>query len=496
MTNTAKPEGALQVAVGDIVAGKYRVERMLGQGAMGVVVAAKHEELGQKVAIKLLRPEVNANDGALERFLREARAAAKLESDHVARVFDVGTFGDNCAFMVMEHLEGSDLERYLASCGRLDVPEAVDYVLEALEALAHAHAHGMVHRDIKPSNLFLTQRVDGTRRIKMLDFGISKTESGLGASSPGSSTLTSPHAVLGSPAYMAPEQIRSSKNVDQRADIWSVGVLLYELVSGNCPFMGDTIGDTLSRVLLGAFDPLTKVRPDVPQDFEAIVRRCLESDEKKRYQNVSELAAALGPFGSARTKELPARIARVLGMDPVPVHERAIIPLDVNVVVNAAAETLAAPANSVSGGTQITSTSSGLAAETTRSSRMSIAIGVAIVGVAAAIFLVMRPGGDSPALPTGEHTSARASGTSMPAAPAASPEIIPMGTAEPSMPQALTSSAALAVPALAVPALAVPALAAPTPSASSPAPTNTTKKTSTTTTSKPSYPSGLLDGRD
>lgn len=501
MTNTAKAEDVLHVAAGDVVAGKYRVERVLGQGAMGIVVAARHEELGQKVAIKLLHPDVSASDDGRERFLREARAAAKLESDHVARVFDVGTFGEKNGYMVMEHLEGSDLEKYLDSHGALPIDEAVDYVLEALEALAHAHAHGMVHRDIKPSNLFLVERVDGTRRVKILDFGISKTEAGLGVSSPGSSTLTSPHAVLGSPAYMAPEQIRSSKHVDQRADIWSVGVMLYELITGKSPFIGESIGDTLARVLASRPEPITQLRPDVPQPLVDAISRCLETDESRRFQNVSELADALAPLGSSRTQDLPRRIARVLSLHNNPSRPRAIIPSDPGVRINVAAETLAADVAQAKG-TQITTTSNAnrSANESGKSSKTVAVIGIVAIAAMAVIgFFVTRPGAEVSHSPTVDRASASPNPgltqvmptpSAMPAAAKSPVEVVPI------VDTSAHSSATPTAPADGT---------IPTTKSTAPNPTSEVKSavkplSSTTKKSTPApnstIPSGLLDGRD
>lgn len=514
MTDTATAEDVLRVAAGDVVAGKYRVERVLGQGAMGIVVAARHEELGQKVAIKLLHPDVGGSDDGLERFLREARAAAKLESDHVARVFDVGKFGEKNAYMVMEHLEGSDLEKYLDNHGALPIDEAVDYVLEALEALAHAHAHGMVHRDVKPSNLFLVERVDGTRRVKILDFGISKTEAGFGVSSPGSSTLTSPHAVLGSPAYMAPEQIRSSKNVDQRADIWSVGVMLYELVTGKSPFVGESIGDTLARVLASRPEPITQLRRDVPPLLVEAISRCLELDEAKRFQDVSELADALAAFGSPRTQDLPRRIRRVLSRATNVAPMRAVIPSDPHGHVNVAAETLAAPDMSSAKGTQITATSSRSASERTKSPRSSALIGALIFAVALsigsfALYMNLYP-------KQRERIDATASGIEHDlidavsgGAPSASsvvdrPSVEPRAGATQGVAPVVSAISTVTnpqvVPIVETSARSLPASSAvgtnPTTNGTTvkPLPTSTTKKTTPAPTS--TIPSGLLDGRD
>mgnify|MGYP001062724726 FL=1 len=221
-----------EVQPGDLLAGKYRIERVLGRGGMGVVVSAVHEALDERVALKFLLPEALANQEAVQRFLREARAAVKIRSEHVARVTDVGTLESGAPYMVMEYLDGVDLARYLESRGPLPVPEAVEYMLQACEALAEAHALGIVHRDLKPANLFRIERVDGTPSIKLLDFGISKVIAHQVA-------LTQTSSMLGSPLYMAPEQMTSSKHVDARADVWALGIILFELVTGEPPFQGD-----------------------------------------------------------------------------------------------------------------------------------------------------------------------------------------------------------------------------------------------------------------
>jgi serine/threonine protein kinase len=321
MSKALTEEPSPPVSLGDVIAGKYRVERVLGSGGMAFVVAARHEELGQLVAIKLLRPELPEHNVAAARFLREARAAARIQSDHVARVFDVGmTEGD--PYMVMEHLEGADLDETLLSRGRFPIAEAVDYTLEALEAVAHAHALGIVHRDLKPANMFLAARPDGSKRIKVLDFGISKA-SGLSASGGVGVVVTSPNAVLGSPAYMSPEQARSSTTVDLRTDLWSIGVILYELISGRHPFNGDTAPRMLASIARDAPTPLRSRCPDAPEALWQVILRCLERDLDARYQNAAELARALSPFGSERTRGLAARISLVLGASPPPAASEA-----------------------------------------------------------------------------------------------------------------------------------------------------------------------------
>src|SRR6266545_2072569 len=268
---------------GDVLAGKYRVESILGAGGMGVVVLVQHIELGQRMAIKLMTPGVNHDPQAAIRFLREARAAAGLQSEHVVRIFDVGTLDSGAPYMVMELLRGEDLSQLLSNVGRLAVSEAVDYVLQACHAIAEAHAMGIVHRDLKPSNLFLTRRSDGSPLVKALDFGISKAMSPEGDSQ-FSANLTTTSAVMGSPLYMSPEQVRNAKQVDARADIWSLGVILHELLTGTPAFHADTLPGICAAIIADNPPPLRSLREDAPSELEDVLNRCLEKSVKNRYQ--------------------------------------------------------------------------------------------------------------------------------------------------------------------------------------------------------------------
>lgn len=295
-----------EVQPGDLLAGKYRIERVLGRGGMGVVVSAIHEQLGERVALKFLLPESANNAEAAARFLREARAAVKIRSEHVARVTDVGTLESGSPYMVMEYLEGTDLAQYLESHGPLPIDEAVEYVLQACEALAEAHALGIIHRDLKPANLFRTERADGSPSVKLLDFGISKMVT-LG----GSMTRTS--SMMGSPLYMAPEQMTSAKHVDPRADVWALGVILHELLTGRLPFMGETLPELCAQVLTERPRSLRELRPDAPEELEQIILRCLEREREQRCGSVAELAVALRPFASPRALVSVDRVSRVLG---------------------------------------------------------------------------------------------------------------------------------------------------------------------------------------
>ncbi len=294
------------VEPGQVLAGKYRVERVLGRGGMGVVVEAHHIQLDERVAIKFLLPEAVANQEAVARFLREARAAIKIKGHHVARITDVGTLDSGAPYMVMEYLQGQDLAGIVAEHGALPVEQAVDLVVQTCEAIAEAHVLGIVHRDLKPANLFCVRGPDGLPTIKVLDFGISKMTTADGLD------VTRTTALLGSPLYMSPEQMTSAKTVDSRADIWALGVVLYELLAGRPPFDGETLPELSVRIATEAPLPLRNFRPDLPDGVEAIVFRCLEKNRDQRYGNVAELATALAEFAPKRVKILAERIARII----------------------------------------------------------------------------------------------------------------------------------------------------------------------------------------
>lgn len=288
---------------GTVFGRKYEVERVLGRGGMSIVVAARRLHLDDVVALKFLLPDHCRKRDLVARFLREARAAAKIRSERIARVFDVDTLDDGTPFIVMELLEGQDLGERLATEGALAVPEAVELVLQACEVLAEAHGMGVVHRDLKPANLFLVSGPKGTPHLKVLDFGISKVRDGAFEA-----PLTSAEALVGSPAYMPPEQIASAANVDARADIWSLGVILYELVTGRRPFEADGLPALLMQIISQPAPDLCQVDPNFPLALGTIVARCLQKRVDERFQDVAELATALCGLGRAEAARSLARI--------------------------------------------------------------------------------------------------------------------------------------------------------------------------------------------
>jgi eukaryotic-like serine/threonine-protein kinase len=297
---------------GDIVAQKFRIVRVLGSGGMGMVFEADHLDLDRRVALKVMVRNVDNNEDAVARFLREARAAARLNSPHVAKVLDVGRLEQGAPYLVMELLEGQNLQALIKKRGRIPVTEAVDYLLEACEALAEAHGAGIVHRDIKPANLFLANDAYGGQVIKLLDFGVSKIHYGDTQADP---QLTDTHSMMGSPAYMSPEQMRSARNVDQRSDIWSLGAVLFEMVTGRIPWTGFTLGDVLMQVASEPTPSIRNLTPTAPPALDALVSRCLEKNPAGRYQSVADLALALFPLGSDRARATFERVLRISGQD-------------------------------------------------------------------------------------------------------------------------------------------------------------------------------------
>ncbi len=291
---------------GQVIAGKYRVEGVIGSGGMGVVLGAVDTSLGRPVAIKFLSPHKARREGAVARFLREARAAAAIQSEHVVRVFEIGTAPNGAPYIVMEQLRGNDLAQQLQRTGPLPIPLAVDHLLQACEALGEAHARGIVHRDLKPQNLFVTARPDGSPCVKILDFGISK------AIEEGAPNLTSTDQVMGTPLYMSPEQVRSLKNVDHRSDIWALGSILFELVTGRPIFEAPSASALCAMIAMDPPIPLRARLPQAPAELEAVILRSLHKDPAGRFQDVAQLAEALAPFATERGRASATRVSRVV----------------------------------------------------------------------------------------------------------------------------------------------------------------------------------------
>jgi serine/threonine-protein kinase len=289
---------------------------------MGVVVAAHHLVLDERVALKFLLPSALSNRESVGRFVREARAAVKIKNEHVARVSDVGELPNGAPYMVMEFLDGSDLSGWLSRTGALPTEQAVDFVLQACEALAEAHALGIVHRDLKPANLFCIQKSDGQLSIKVLDFGISKVT----VAGADGHQLTRTTATMGSPLYMSPEQMQSSKSVDARTDIWSLGVILFELMTARAPFDAESAMELAVKVATIPAPPLRSVRPDAPEGLERVVAACLERDRAVRFQTVGELALALRDFAPHHARPSVDRVLGTLSRAGIASTPRASLP--------------------------------------------------------------------------------------------------------------------------------------------------------------------------
>jgi serine/threonine-protein kinase len=404
-----------------LIAGKYKVGQVLASGGMGVVVEAEHATLGQRVAIKFLLPEAAGQTEFVERFLREARAAAGLQSDHVVRVFDMGTDEEGRPFMVMERLSGSDLSNEMEARGQLPVGEAVGYLVQALDAIVEAHGMGIVHRDLKPSNLFLVSKSDGSRRVKVLDFGISKV-SPIGSAP--EAALTSTKSMLGSPGYMSPEQVRSTRNVDARTDVWALGVILYEMLSGTSAFEGETLGDIFAKIREDDLPPIRVRRPDVPEGLASVLHECLQRDRNNRVPDAATLRARLAPFAGQRDQGALGDAA------PASVHREAL----------AAAATMAAPSSgnpALRPPGETLATWTGAAAARRKSRLVWVGGAAAALAGAVGVWLLMRTpsgGAGSPAQTSALTATAPSSTAEVPTSPSATasaalPVVTPSETA-------------------------------------------------------------------
>lgn len=301
---TASPLPA-GIHTGSVVANRYRIEAIVGRGGMGVVVAARHLELDERVAVKFMSHDALGDPEAVARFDREVRAAARLRSEYVARVFDAGKLTDGSRYMVLEYLEGEDLSARVQREGPLELGLAIRFMLQTCAAVFEAHLLGIVHRDLKPANLRVVLRADGSEIVKVLDFGVMKR-----LTCDKNDTLTAdtqPGTVIGTPFYTSPEQLRGKADVDVRSDIWSLGATLFELLTGKPPFDGKTYPQVIAKVLEAAPQPLRSLRPDLPSSVEGVVMRCLEKVPSARYGNVVEFACAL-----AETVKLDAELSSLL----------------------------------------------------------------------------------------------------------------------------------------------------------------------------------------
>jgi len=446
----------LEVQLGTVLAGKYRVDRVLGAGGMGVVVAAHHLQLDQLVAIKMLLPSMLKHREAVERFTREARAAVKIKSEHVARVSDVGMLETGAPYMVMEYLEGEDLGHWVSQRGALPTTQAVEFVLQAAEAIAEAHALGIVHRDIKPANLFCVRRADGLLSVKVLDFGISKLTSAARDLS-----MTKTQTVMGSPHYMAPEQILSAKNADAQSDIWSLGAVLFEILTGRVPFEAETFPELVLKVSGTDAPAVTSLRSDVPPGLAEVVAHTLQRDRDLRYKNLAEFAVELVPFGPDRRAEASAeRIIRVLesgasslGGDALP-SALAALPVGSRRAA-LMATTKPGPATPATNRTVAAFTQT--SGEGKPSSRKYLGImAVAVVVLGAAGFWLLRPEPSPAPVALPATTEERP-----PAAHAPEPAPAPLPQPEPAQAEPAKPEPAKPEPVQAVPAPASSAVAAP-----------------------------------
>ena len=442
--------------VGAVLMGKYRVERELGSGGMGVVVEATHLGLDQRVAIKLLNPELVESPEILGRFLREARIAATLPADHIARATDVGQTEAGVPYLVMELLSGHDLAVELARAGRFDVVRAVSLVLEACEGVADAHAVGLVHRDLKPANLFLSQRGSRPPIVKVLDFGLSKEPK-----RNESVSLTQDGSVFGTPQYMSPEQVLSTKDVDARSDQHALAMILFEALTGRAPYEGTTVNQLIVAIATARPPRVRELRKEVPAGLDAAVARALAKKPEDRFPTLAGFARAIAPFGGPAAQVSAGNVERILrGSDALlgsldrasggpPSGDAKTVPF----------LSSGRPALSE---TDLTSSIDPMR-RGRRSRRLLIAGAVAAPAAALALFLAIR-GGSAPVAPAGVSAASTpgtaAAGTSapLPVSPAATVSASTLPSATPPLPTASASASKRLKPVAVRPTAPAPAV--------------------------------------
>ena len=482
----------MELNPGTVLLGKYRVDEVLGTGGMGRVVRASHQYLAQSVAIKVLLPQMTESPSTVARFLREAQATVRLKNEHIARVIDVGTMPDGTPFMVMEYLEGNDLNQILRHHGPQTPNIVVDLMLQACEGMSEAHAMGIVHRDIKPSNYFITRRPDGSMLLKILDFGISKTPVNF-------EELTGTQTVIGTPSYMAPEQMKSGKQADARSDIWSMGVVMYQLLQGRPPFSGDSYAELVLKV--GA-EPPNPLHVPLPPGLGEVIFRCLEKDPKRRHQDVGELARSLAPFASdpVTAAQISARTTRILSQRGSG-HGQGFggqqgSPLAAGGGLTAPVPLSPAQLTPRSWPPSSTSLSQGHGQVTlrTKGSRgwmiagaMSLVILAAAGGYIASSLRGRSTAEEAPPPSSSEGPTVHMPATAAPAAataPAAAPAAPSVAAPAPTVPAPTVATPTVATPTVAAPTVATPTVPAP-PSAAATSPTPTPTPTPTSKTAVP-----------
>jgi len=289
------------IAAGTVLEGKYRVDRLLGAGGMGSVWIAEHTGLNRPVAVKVLDSSANKDPTSVQRFMREAQTAARLRSDHIVDVMDVGRFEDGTPFIVMELLEGETLSSRIKNVGRLPAHLGAYFVDQLLEGLGAAHAAGVIHRDIKPDNCFIVQK-SGRDHLKLLDFGISKV-----AGDAREMRMTKTGVVMGTPYYMAPEQARGAKEIDHRCDLYAAGAILFECVTGRVPFEAESVNELLFKIVLEQVPRARSFAPDLDPAFEQLVLFAMGREPHERFQTAHDFRAALAPYIQQMTSGIISR---------------------------------------------------------------------------------------------------------------------------------------------------------------------------------------------
>jgi serine/threonine-protein kinase len=396
----------MDVEIGQLLDNKYKIVRLLGEGGMGAVYEGENVRIHHRVAIKVMHPAVEADNGARERFEREAQAAGRIGSEHICEVYDLGELPSGARYMVMEFLAGEALSTRVLKLGRIPIEVMAPLLLQLLEGLEAAHSAGIIHRDLKPDNVFLQRTKQGGDFVKIVDFGVSKFNALSGGSA---MSMTRTGAMVGTPYYMSPEQVRGAKLVDHRSDLYSVGVVLFECITGSLPFQAETFNELMFKIALEPPADAEQLVPGLDPRFGAIVRKAMAREPSQRYDSAQQFAAAVAEWMQVAGVAMPAGHASISQSGAGAMHSPFANSSGGHPVVLATTPNPGGPLDkTTASGSGLSKTPAPPQPKKGNTAIVAIAVGVVVLAAAGIGVLQMSKGKSAAAAPTAETATAAA----------------------------------------------------------------------------------------